>query len=76
MILGKSVLSRYFARKGTLLRVKTQMLDKSFIRVTVFTFFFFSMLFYIIMSKQSFDKVLLARVFLDFGCATFIDDLP
>ena len=74
-ILGNisNVWSRYFARKDrpTLWRVKTQMLDKIFFqRVTVFAFFF-SMLFFTYVQAK-FGKLLLAQVFLDFGCATFL----
>ena len=69
-----TIWSRYLARKDrpTLWRVKPQKLDKIFFqRVTVFIFFF-SMLFFLHMSNQSFGKVLLVQFFLDFGCATFL----
>ena len=68
-----TVWSRYFARKDrpTLWRVKTQMLDKIFFRESRFSLFS-STCFFLHMSKQSFGKVLLAQVFLDFDCATFL----
>ena len=48
------------------------MLDKNVFQVvTDFTFFLLQHAF-LHMSKQSFGKVLLAQVFLDFGCAIFL----
>ena len=68
-----TVWSRYFARKDrpSLLRVKTQMLDRVFFSESR-GFHFFLQHAFLHMSKQSFGKVLLAQVFLDFGCATFL----
>ena len=62
-----------FARKDrhSLLRVKTQMLDKVFFSESR-GFHIFLQHAFLHMSKQSFGKVLLAQVFLDFGCATFL----
>ena len=47
------------------------MLDKVFFSESR-GFHFFLQLTFLHMSKQSFGKVLLAQVFLDFGCATFL----
>ena len=47
------------------------MLDKNVFQI-VKDFTFFSSACFLHMSKQSFGKVLLAQVFLDFGCAIFL----
>ena len=67
-----NVWSRYFARKDrpTLLRVKTQMLDKIFFLESHGFHLFLQHAFFTYVQAK-FGKFLLAQVFLDFGCQIF-----
>ena len=68
-----TVWSRYFTRKDrpTLWRIKNPNAGQNlFFRESRFSLFLQHA--FLHMSKQSFGKVLLAQVFLDFGCETFL----